>query len=57
MAVEDRIAKLNKDHAQLEQHLTDELSHPSSDDNVITELKLKKLRIKEEIQRLRREPA
>ena len=57
MAVEDRIAELTQRHAKLEQNLTNELGHPSSDDNVITELKRQKLRIKEEIERLRREPA
>ncbi len=57
MAVEDRIAELTQRHAKLEQHLSDELSHPSTDDIVITQLKRQKLRIKEEIERLRREPA
>jgi len=57
MTVEARIAELNQRHAKLEQNLTNELSHPSSDDTVITQLKRQKLRIKEEIERLKREPA
>jgi len=57
MAVEDRISELNQRHAKLEQNLSDELSHPSSDDSFITQLKRQKLRIKEEIERLRQEPA
>jgi hypothetical protein len=57
MAVEARIAELNHRHAKLEQNLTNELGHPSSDDTVITKLKREKLRLKEEIERLKREPA
>jgi hypothetical protein len=57
MTVEARIAELSQRHAKLEQNLTNELSHPSSDDSVITDLKRQKLRLKEEIERLKREPA
>ncbi len=57
MSVEARIAELNHRHAKLEQDLSNELNHPSSDDTVITDLKRQKLRLKEEIQRLKREPA
>jgi len=57
MTVEARIAELTQRHAKLEQNLSSELNHPSSDDTVITDLKRQKLRIKEEIERLRREPA
>ncbi len=56
MAVEARIAELTHRHAKLEKDLTIELGHPSSDDTSITHLKRQKLRIKEEIERLRREP-
>ena len=57
MAVEARIAELTQRHAKLEQDLTSELGHPSSDDSTITQLKREKLRLKEEIERLKQEPA
>lgn len=57
MAVEARIAELNNRHAKLEQSLNDVLSHPSAEDTEIVRLKREKLRIKEEIERLRRAPA
>lgn len=57
MAVEARIAELSNRHAKLEQSLNDVLSHPSSDDSEIIQLKREKLRVKEEIERLRRVPS
>ncbi len=57
MALEARIAELNNRHAKLEQSLSNVLAHPSAHDSEISALKREKLRIKEEIERLRREPA
>lgn len=57
MAVEARIAELTQRHAKLDKDLSSEIGHPSSDDTAITQLKRQKLRIKEEIERLKREPA
>lgn len=57
MAVEARIAELSQRHAKLDKDLDIEIGHPSSDDNSITKLKRQKLRLKEEIERLRKEPA
>jgi len=57
MAVEARIAELSQRHAKLERDLESEISHPSSQDSSITKLKREKLRLKEEIERLRTEPA
>jgi len=57
MAVEARIAELTQRHAKLEKDLDNEINHPSSDDTSITTLKRQKLRLKEEIERLRKEPA
>ena len=56
MAVEARIAELSNRHAKLEQSLNDVLSHPSADDSEISRLKREKLRLKEEIERLRHTP-
>ncbi len=57
MAVEARIAELEQRHAKLEKDLISEIGHPSSDDLSITTLKRQKLRLKEEMERLRKEPA
>ncbi|MAN63044.1 MAG: DUF465 domain-containing protein [Rhodobiaceae bacterium] len=52
MAVESRIAELEKRHELLERAIEDELQSPGSDDLQVTQLKRQKLRIKEEIERL-----
>jgi hypothetical protein len=52
MAVESRIAELEKRHELLERAIEDELLSPGSDDLQVTQLKRQKLRIKEEIERL-----
>ena len=57
MAVEARIAELSQRHAKLEEELASEMAHPSSSDAEITKLKRQKLHLKEEIERLRQEPA
>jgi hypothetical protein len=53
MAVEAHIAELTVKHQRLEERIREELQHPSSDDLNITELKREKLRLKDEIERLR----
>ena len=52
MSIEARIEKLDQRHQELEKALTLELNHPSSDDIRITELKRRKLAIKDEMQAL-----
>lgn len=52
MSVEARIEKLDQRHQELEQALAMELNHPSSDDIRITELKRRKLAIKDEMKAL-----
>jgi hypothetical protein len=52
MAVESRIAELEKRHELLDRAIEDELHSPGSDDLQVTQLKRQKLRIKEEIERL-----
>ena len=49
----DALAELEARHRALEQEITDELAHPSSDDMKIVELKRRKLQVKDEIARLR----
>lgn len=53
MAVEAHIAELSVKHQKLEERIREELQHPSSDDLTITELKREKLRLKDEMERLR----
>jgi hypothetical protein len=53
MAIESHLAELEKRHQALEQEISEALTHPSSDDLQIAELKRKKLHVKDEIARLR----
>ena len=52
MALEAHIAELIERHQNLEQEIDQELYRPSGDDLRISELKRRKLRLKEEIARL-----
>jgi hypothetical protein len=53
MAIEAHIAELSSRHRKLEERLAQEMSRPGADDLRITEIKREKLRLKEEIERLR----
>lgn len=53
MALEARLRELDSRHRKLDRIIEDEISHPSSDDMRIKELKLQKLRLKEEIEGLK----
>ena len=55
MAIESHLAELERRHRALEQEISEALSHPSTDDLEIAELKRRKLHIKDEIARLRQE--
>ena len=55
MAIESHLAELEKRHQALEQEISEALTHPSTDDLQIAELKRKKLHVKDEITRLRQE--
>lgn len=55
MALSSHLLELNEKHRKLETTLHEELQHPSADPMKITELKKRKLRIKEEIERLQRQ--
>ena len=54
MAAEARIRELDARHEQLETRIEEELKHPSADTLQVATLKRQKLRIKEEIEQLRR---
>ena len=53
MAIESHLAELEKRHQALELEISEALTHPSTDDLQIAELKRKKLHVKDEIARLR----
>jgi hypothetical protein len=53
MAIESHLAELEKRHEALEQQISEALTHPSTDDLQLVELKRKKLHVKDEIVRLR----
>ena len=53
MAIEARIRELDARHESLERLIEEEMSHPSSDDLRVRELKRQKLRLKEEMESLR----
>ncbi|KGD92064.1 DUF465 domain-containing protein [Rhizobium sp. YS-1r] len=53
MTVQAHIASLEKKHGALEEELQTILASPSSDDRQIADIKRRKLRIKDEMQRLK----
>ena len=57
MAIDARLETLEKKHGALEEELHLALTHPSYDDSTITDIKRRKLRVKDEIAKLREELA
>jgi hypothetical protein len=55
MGIQSHLAELERRHQALEEEITEALTHPSSDDLKIAELKRRKLLVKDEIQRLRQD--
>lgn len=53
MAIESRLETLEKKHGALEKEISDALQRPATDDLEISDMKRRKLMIKEEIERLR----
>lgn len=53
MTVEAHLATLQRKHGSLEEQLDAEITRPSAQDQVIGEIKRQKLRIKDEIERLK----
>lgn len=54
MAAEARIRELDAKHARLETAISEERKHPAADNLHLMKLKKQKLRIKEEIETLKR---
>jgi hypothetical protein len=57
LSLQTRLESLKERHADLEMRIADEDGRPRPDADVLIRLKLEKLRIKEEIERLRTQPA
>jgi hypothetical protein len=55
MAMQAHLAELERRHRALEDELNEALTHPSTDNLTIAELKRRKLQVKDEIARLRQE--
>ena len=53
MTVQSRLDALKERHAALEMRITDEDQRPRPDSETLTRLKIEKLRVKEEMERLR----
>lgn len=53
MALKAHLSSLNTRHQELEALLSTEMKHPQPDDTKVIELKRLKLRIKDQIERLR----
>jgi hypothetical protein len=53
MTIQAHLAELERKHRALDEELAEAMTHPSSDDFKIAELKRRKLLVKDEIQRIR----
>ncbi len=53
MTIEAHLATLEQKHGALEEELHLAMSQPSAEDQIISEIKRRKLRIKDEIERLK----
>jgi hypothetical protein len=53
MSIQAHLAELERKHQTLEAELADAVAHPSIDDAIITDLKRRKLQVKDEIARLK----
>jgi hypothetical protein len=56
MPVQSHLVELERKHSALEQELVEALAHSSTDDLKITEIKRRKLMLKDEIMRLKKAP-
>ena len=53
MTIQAHLAELERKHRALDEELAEAMTHPSTDDFKIAELKRRKLLVKDEIQRIR----
>ncbi|MBX6425507.1 MAG: DUF465 domain-containing protein [Variibacter sp.] len=55
MSIQAHLAELERRHRALEDEIAEAMAHPSTDDVTITQLKRRKLQVKDEIERLKQE--
>ena len=55
MALDAHLVELSEKHRSLDRKIEEELARPTADDLKIAELKRQKLRLKDEIERLKQE--
>jgi len=53
MTMDSHLAELERRHQALEKEIEDAMAHPGTDDLELSELKKRKLRLKDEIARLK----
>lgn len=53
MSMQAHVAELERRHQALDKELREELNHPATDDAKISDLKRRKLQLKDQIARLR----
>ena len=53
MALDAHLVELSEKHSQLDRKIEEEMARPTADDLKIAELKRQKLRLKDEIERLK----
>jgi hypothetical protein len=53
MTMQAHLSELERKHRALEDEIADAMTHPSTDDLKIRELKRRKLQVKDEIERIR----
>lgn len=54
MPLQNHLSELERRHEALEREIHDAVTHPSSDETKVAELKRRKLQLKDEISRLKR---
>ncbi|MTI45024.1 hypothetical protein JM93_03638 [Roseibium hamelinense] len=54
MSMQSHLEELQRRHAEMERKIEDALLHPSTDSLELTDLKRKKLKLKEQIERIRK---
>lgn len=55
MSMQSHLAELERRHAEMERKIEDALLHPSTDPLQVTDMKRKKLKLKDEIERIRKD--
>ncbi|MEM5583019.1 MULTISPECIES: DUF465 domain-containing protein [unclassified Roseibium] len=55
MSMQSHLSELERRHAEMERRIEDALLHPSTDSLELANMKRKKLKIKDEIERIRQD--